>query len=243
MGGHPARQPKAKLSGFPNIRSSRFSRSSQHAPSTWHKQMIASLQEATAAIDRAWSVICDECLMVLGSELHYQAMIYYALRSAGGVPVDQLGMNVKQWIPNVRSELFQKFDLTKHEEFRGGFEPIPDIVIFSPDIAGDWRRRSRAKTISCMLAVIEVKASERAGGRLSRKEVLGDIRKLAAHREEVRYLGYDLYPIMIVVDAARDAAERMTPSSISASRELARESGVEWRYISPEERHVDRPAN
>ncbi len=202
--------------------------------------MIATQQEALAAIDRAWPVICEECLTVLGSELHYQAMIYHALRTAGGVPVGQLGMNVKQWIPNVRTVLFRQFDLAKNEKFRGGFEPIPDIVVFSPDVAGDWRRRRRRHTIKCMFAVIEIKASERAKGRLNLGEVSNDIRKLAAHREEAQFLGHDFHPIMIVVDSARDTAERMTQWSVSGVRKLSRELGVEWRYISPDENQVDR---
>jgi hypothetical protein len=81
--------------------------------------MIANRQEALAAIDRAWP---EECLIVLASELHYQTMIYHALRSAGGVPVGQLGMNVKQDVRDVRSELFRQYDLAKHEDYRGGFE-------------------------------------------------------------------------------------------------------------------------
>lgn len=203
--------------------------------------MIANRHDALASIDRAWPVLCEECLEVLGSELHYQAMIYHALRSAGGVPVGQLGMNVKQWIPDVHSELFRQFDLAKHEDFRGGFEPIPDVVIFSPDVKGDWRRRRRDHTISCMLAVIEVKASERAKGRLYFREVSSDIRKLAAHREEAQLRGYDFHPAVIVVDSAPKKAERMTPWSVSAARELSRGLGVEWRYISPDENQVDRP--
>jgi hypothetical protein len=187
---------------------------------------------ALAAIDDAWALLCKECLAVLGSELHYQAMTYHALRSAGGVPLDQLGMNVKQWIPDVQSELFRRFDAVKHESYRGGFEPIPDVVIFSPSVNGDWRRRARDQTIRCMLAVIEVKASERAGKRLSPREVLGDIEKLAAHREEARFLGFDFQPVMLVVDSAREADERMKPSSAEQAKALALSLGVEWRYIS-----------
>jgi hypothetical protein len=49
--------------------------------------MITKREDALAAIDKAWPTICEECLSVLGGELHYQAMIYHALRSAGGVPL------------------------------------------------------------------------------------------------------------------------------------------------------------
>jgi hypothetical protein len=81
------------------------------------------------------------------------------------VPSRQLGMNVKIWITDVVSELFRKLDEKKHPEFRGGFEPIPDVVSFRPEIEGDWRRRNREKTLRQMLMAIEVKASERYLGR------------------------------------------------------------------------------
>jgi hypothetical protein len=202
--------------------------------------MIADRHDALAAIDRAWATICSECMGVLGSELHYQAMIYHALREAG-VPVDQLAMNVKQEIENVRSELFKRYDLRKNEAYRGGFEPIPDVVIFSRAVNGDWRRRQARETVKCMLSVIEVKASERPKARLTAGEVALDIRKLAAHRTEIQHLGSDFHPVMLVIDSARDAAERMTEQALVTSRELARTLGVEWRYVSPTEQQVNRP--
>ncbi len=203
--------------------------------------MITSQQHAMAAIDKAWPTICEECLAVLGSELHYQAMIYHALRMAGDVPVGQLGMNVKQWIPNVRSALFKSLDAAKHEHFQGGFEPIPDVVIFSPAVANDWRRRRREHTVTCMLAVVEVKASERAGKRLSLGEVTNDVQKLSAHREEVQSMGHDFHPVMLVVDSAHDISERMRLADLTKIRALSSELGVEWRYVSPTERQADRP--
>jgi hypothetical protein len=106
--------------------------------------MIVNQEDARAALASAWPNIRRECLAVLDLELHYQAMIYFALRTAGGVPVTQLGMNVKQWIPDVQSDLFKAFDQAKHESSRGGFEPVPDVVIFSPAVEGDWRRRLSA---------------------------------------------------------------------------------------------------
>jgi hypothetical protein len=195
--------------------------------------MIATSQDALDAVDRAWPLICGETLQVLGSELHYQAMIYHCLRAAGGVPVTQLGMNVRQFIPAVQSELFKSFAASKAEGFRTGFEPVPDVVIFSEGVEGDWRRRRHEHTIKHMLAVIEVKASERAGKSLSLDEVVGDIRKLAAHREEVRILGGDFHPIMLVVDSARDAKERMRPESLVVAKDVAVCNAVQWRYVSP----------
>lgn len=203
--------------------------------------MITNREGALAAVDKAWPMICEECLAVLGSELHYQAMIYHALRTSG-VPLNQLGMNVKQWIPGVTSELFKRFDEAKHESYRGGFEPIPDVVIFSPAVEGDWRRHRSRHTITFMLVVIEVKASERRGSRLHFAEVAADIRKLSAHREEARHLGHDFHPIMLVVDSAPDKAERMMRASVDSCREEAQKLGVEWRYISRDEVQVERPA-
>ena len=103
------------------------------------------LNEAKQAIRSAWPIIKAECLSVFGSELHYQSMIYHSLRTEGMVPLRQIGMNVKMWIDNPVSELFQTLDRRKHQDFQGGFEPIPDVVIFKPSINGDWRRRNNPK--------------------------------------------------------------------------------------------------
>jgi len=197
---------------------------------------ILNQEHARAALARAWPTISRECLAVLGSELHYQAMIYFALRTAGAVPVTQLGMNVKQWIPDVQTDMFKKFDLAKNEAFRGGFEPVPDVVIFSPAVEGDWRRRQSEKTLSSMLLAIEVKASERAGARLSRAELERDVLKLAAHRGEVRARGHDFHPVMMVIDSAPTADERVRDDVRESVERLARSMEVEWLYAAPEAR-------
>jgi hypothetical protein len=134
-------------------------------------------------------------------------------------------MNVKQWITNSRSELFKRLDEAKHDAYRGGFEPIPDVVIFSPAVEADWRRRRRDHTISCMLAVIEVKASERKESRLGFAEGARDIRKLVAHREEAA---------MIFTPPCWSWTQRRTKPSewmavIFDARQLAKGLGVEWR--------------
>ena len=118
------------------------------------------ITEAREALMSAWPQIISECRSVLGSELHYQAMIYHNLRVVG-VPANQLGMNVKMYITECKTDLFKELDLRKHEDYRGGFEPIPDVVIFSRMVKGDWRRRKREITLRTMLLAIEVKASER----------------------------------------------------------------------------------
>lgn len=63
---------------------------------------IDTREEAMAALLAAWPRLVAECRQVQAGELHYQAMVYHALRSIG-VPVTQLGMNVKQMITEVVS--------------------------------------------------------------------------------------------------------------------------------------------
>jgi hypothetical protein len=191
------------------------------------------LSEVKQAIQKAWPIIKTECLSVLGSELHYQAMLYHLLRTKGNIPLKQLGMNVKMWINNPVSELFHMLDKRKHQDFQGGFEPIPDIVIFKPSINGDWRRRNNHETLTNMLVAIEVKASEREKSRLQPSEIKLDIQKLAALRDEVLARDSDVFPLMLVIDSAPKQEERMTESALAKSQELALELGVGFLHISP----------
>jgi len=195
---------------------------------------VKDLKEAKLAVQKAWQAIKVESLSVLGSELHYQAMIYHCLRVEGGVPLKQIGMNVKMWIDNPVSNLFQTLDKRKHKDFQGGFEPIPDVVIFNPAIDGDWRRRNNEKTLLNMLIAIEVKASEREKSRLQPSEIMLDIQKLAAHREEVIARGSDVFHLMLVIDSAPMKEERMTTGALEKSHELALKLGVGFLYVSPE---------
>ncbi len=190
-------------------------------------------KEAIEAIRKAWPLIKKDCLNVLGSELHYQAMIYHYLRTQGGVPLEQIGMNVKMWIDNPISDLFKNLDLRKKEEYQGGFEPIPDIVIFKPSINRDWRRRNNQETLLNMLVAIEVKASERKNSRLQPSEVKNDIEKLAAHRKEVQAREADMFPVMLIIDSAPIKKERMTKQALDQSQNLAAELGVGFLYTSP----------
>ncbi len=194
---------------------------------------MKNLIEAKQAIKATWPKIKQECLSVLGSELHYQAMVYHLLREYGKVPAAQLGMNVKMWIDNPVSSLFRELDKKKHIGFQGGFEPIPDVVIFKPTVNGDWRRRNHEATLLNMLVAIEVKASERANGRLQPSEIKFDIQKLAAHREEVKARKADMFPIMLVIDSAPIDRERMTDQALAQSKNLAEELKVGFLYISP----------
>jgi hypothetical protein len=195
---------------------------------------MKTLDDAKQAVIKSWPKIKEDCLSVLGSELHYQAMIYHALREHGKVPISQIGMNVKMWIRNPISELFQTLDKKKHKDYQGGFEPIPDIVIFRPSIEGDWRRRNNNQTLTNMFVAIEVKASERANKRLSPSEISLDIRKLAAHREEVIAKGTNMLPIMLIIDSAHSEKERMTQTALNTSEQLALALDVSFLYISPE---------
>lgn len=179
--------------------------------------------------------IASEVRQVLAGELHYQAMIYHVLRSKGGLPASQLGLNVKQWIANPRTELFRGLDLRKAERYRGGFEPIPDLVIFHPDVAGNWQRRDPRHKMKYMRLAIEVKASERAGGRLRPGEVIRDILKLAAHRDEVHFRRGKFTPVMLIVDVAPGKGEQMTHGARAEAVEAAREHAVDWVRIDPGE--------
>ena len=190
------------------------------------------LTDAQRILKAAWPDIVAECRAVLGGELHYQAVVYHCLRNAG-CPRTQIGMNVKQMILDPVTDLFQSWDAKKHTSFQGGFEPIPDIVLFGSGIGGDWRRRNYAGTLAHMLCAIEVKASERANSRLGTAEVRRDIAKLAAHRDEVRHRGGAMYPVMMVIDVAPDPAERMRDHAVAECADYAAREAVAWLYASP----------
>lgn len=125
---------------------------------------------------------------MLGSEQHYQAMVYHCLRLYGKVPLQQLAMNVKIWILHPTTEWFKQLDERKHPDYQGGFEPIPEVVLFSTGINKDWRRRNNGNTAKNILLAVEIKASERKGNRLRAGEISKDMKKLHALREEVRAL-------------------------------------------------------
>ncbi|MCP9850917.1 hypothetical protein [Cyanobium sp. Morenito 9A2] len=195
---------------------------------------MKSQDEAVAALVSAWPAIVEETRLVLGSELHYQAMVYHCLRLYGSIPLSQIGMNVKMWISDPSTELFRELDKRKKVEYHGGFEPIPDVCVFSEAVAGDWRRRNHELTMESLLLAIELKASERAGGRLGPGEIIGDILKLQAHREESRGRGGDFIPVMMVIDTAPFLEERMTLKSLEKTRLVARDAKVEFLYVSQE---------
>lgn len=190
-------------------------------------------RESAELLLKAWPSIVSECRATLGSELYYQAVVYHNLRKAGA-PLTQIGMNVKMQIDNPVSQLFQELDLRKHENFRGGFEPIPDVAMFSSLVSSDWRRRNSTATLRALLLAVEVKASERAGGRLRPGEVIGDIEKLAAHRDEAVHHGTDFYPVMMVIDTAPLLKEQMTNYGYTEAIRSAEEFDVGFLYLSPD---------
>ncbi len=199
------------------------------------------MPDAIEAFQKAWSPFVAESRSVLGSELHYQALLYHCLRVHGQVPSGQLGMNVKIWITDVVSDLFRELDERKHPDFRGGFEPIPDVVIFGPEIDGDWRRRNRENTLRHTLMAVEVKASERHLGRLRAGEIVKDIEKLQALRIEALHRGSDLLPAIVTIDTAPEANERMTPWSRREVEAAAQKRGVCLFYVSPTDELVVLP--
>lgn len=199
------------------------------------------IDNALLGLTRTWLPFTTECRAVLGSELHYQAMLYHCLRVHGQIPSGQLGMNVKMWIADVVSEHFQALDEKKNPGFQGGFEPIPDVVIFRPEIRGDYRRRNRENTFRQMLMAIEVKASERYRGRLTAGEIVDDIVKLEALRLEARHRGWEVLPVMVTIDTAPEASERMTANAFHESKAAAREREICLFYVSPSNTSVILP--
>jgi len=180
----------------------------------YNEATIETRNGALEAFQHAWPSFVAECRSVLGSELHYQALLYHCLRAHGEIPSRQLGMNVKIWITEVISPHFRRFGEKKRPGYIGGFEPIPDVVIFEPEIDGDWRRRNYENTLRHMLMAIEVKASERHLGRLRAGEIVEDIRKLEALRVEALHRkGSDMLPAVVTIDTAPEANERMRPEA------------------------------
>ena len=69
-----------------------------------YNNFMKTIIDVQKSIQSAYSEIVKECRLVLGSELHYQAMIHHLLRTSGSVPFNQMGMNVKKTIENCQTE-------------------------------------------------------------------------------------------------------------------------------------------
>jgi hypothetical protein len=204
-----------------------------HSQSELEWDAMKNIKEAKQCLITAWPKIVKECRLVLGSELHYQAMVYHCLRSYGKVPIDQIGMNVKMYIESPESKFFRELEKARHVDFQG-VEPIPDVCLFKTDVGGDWRRRSRENTLNALLLAIEVKASERKDKRLTASEIVFDIKKLSAHRDEARHRKSTFLPVMMVIDTAPKESERMSKEGLSESLDAAQKNHVEFLYLSPE---------
>jgi len=194
---------------------------------------MKSQKDARDALLRAWPTIVRECRQVLGSEQHYQAVVYHCLRTAGRVPLRQLGMNVKIGIYSPKAPLFRRRAKQRHEDYQGHFEPIPDVVFFPSVIEGDWRRRRFEETLKQMIGAVEIKASERDKNRLQKGEVIHDIEKLAAHKHEKKHRhNAGFYAAVMVIDTAPETAEQMTPTGRDKVVRSAKENGVDFFYVS-----------
>ena len=191
-----------------------------------------SIDDTKKIMVKVWPHISRECQKVLASELHYQAMIYRCFREYGKVPAKQIGMNVKIRVMNPRVNEFVIRDSKKHEDYQGGYEPIPDIVLFSREINGNFQRRNRKNTLAQMLMAIEVKASEKEDSRIRPKEIEDDLKKLDAFREEAAIRHSRFIPTMIVLDTAHEEEERMIPQSVDRIFSKAEELGIGLFYLS-----------
>lgn len=201
---------------------------------------LETIVDARTALNLAWPVLVAEARQVLAGELHYQAMAYHAFRQIG-VPLTQMGMNVKMLISEAVSPHFIALEELKHEDFRSGFEPIPDLVLFRPAVARNWQRRSNEKTLREMMLAVEIKASERFKSRLGRAEIERDLIKLEAHRIEAQHRSNDFLPVMMIIDTAMDPKERMQPAGLEACRKRAAELGIGFYYVSQERDYTDEP--
>ncbi len=161
--------------------------------------------------------------------------MYRCFREFGNVPLQQIGMNVKIWVDNPITTLFQELDKRKHPNFQGGYEPIPDIVLFSPEIEGDFRRRNRENTLRHMLMAIEVKASERENARLRPGEIIRDLEKLKAFQNEASRRRSYFVPTMIIVDTAPEENEKMLASSLEEVAYHAEKLNVGLFYLNSDE--------
>jgi hypothetical protein len=194
---------------------------------------MKSQKDVRNALLRAWPAIVRECRQVLGSEQHYQAVVYYCLRTTGRVPVKQLGMNVKIGIYKPKTAYWRKRARGRHEDYRGHCEPIPDVAIFAPGVGGDWRRRRFDETLKLLIGAVEIKASERDKNRLQKGEIIQDIEKVAAHKhEKIHRHKVGFYAAVMVIDTAPETIEQMTPRGRDKVARSAKQNGVDFFYVS-----------
>lgn len=199
--------------------------------------MIQNKQDCQNILSKCFGNIIHECRLVLGSELHYQAMVYHLLRKVGEVPLNQLGMNVKTTISNVSSPFLKQRILKKNKKYQSfGIEIIPDISFFRTDINGDWRRRNHINTFKETLYSLEIKASERANGRIAYSEIETDLLKLKAQAEETeRQHNRKIGAGLMIIDVAPKLEERITVNSLNRIKVLSELHAIDVWYFSQDQ--------
>jgi len=194
---------------------------------------INNVEQVRNSINNSFEQIQNECKSVLGSELHYQAIIYHCLRDFGNVPISQIGMNVKIWINNPKTSFLIERMNKKHINFREGQEIIPDITIFNENVKSDFRRRNYKNTLKETIYSLEIKASERENGRLQRNEIKIDIIKLKSQFTETKLKHKKEIGIgIMVIDTAPKESEKMKKDTLDEVTEFAKENGVDFWYCS-----------
>jgi hypothetical protein len=199
--------------------------------------MINNVEQAKIAISNSYDKIISECRKVLGSELHYQAMIYHLLRVEGLVSVEQIGMNVKTTIKQVKTQFLKDRIAKKNINYQSdGIEIIPDVSIYHESINVDWRRRNFENTLKHTLYSLEIKASEKQNGRLTLSEIKEDILKLKAQFEETKIKhGIEIGVGILIIDVAPTNEERMKPKTLLEVINLSKEHNVDLWYFDREQ--------
>ncbi|WP_321505663.1 hypothetical protein [uncultured Methanoregula sp.] len=66
-------------------------------------------------------------------------------------------------------------------------------------------------------------------------ELISDIEKLEALRQEIRLRDASVVPVMLIIDTAPDEEERMVPESLDQVCDFAKSVDVGLFYLSPSE--------
>jgi hypothetical protein len=198
---------------------------------------VETISEFQKSIRNSYSKIIEECRSVLGSELHYQAMVYHLLRALGKVPLSQIGMNVKTTIEDCKTDFFKDRITKKDKKFRSkNLEIIPDISFYSNSLKADWRRRNYKNTLEKTIYSLEIKASERNKGRLQFKEIETDFLKLKAQYNETKLkFNKEIGIGMMIIDVAPLENERMKKETLNKIIELSKKLSIDLWYFTQKE--------
>ena len=143
----------------------------------------------------------------------------------------------KTTISNVSSPFLKERILKKNEKYQSfGIEIIPDISFFRTDINGDWRRRNHINTFKETLYSLEIKASERANGRIAYSEIETDLLKLKAQTEETeRQHNRKIGAGLMIIDVAPKMEERITVNSLNRIKALSKPHAIDLWYFSQDQ--------